>query len=231
MDRKSWIVTLASATALLSAVGYFAFRKYRAWKRTPIAVLDVDAVVTRSLPGRAAAQYLRTAKNILQRNIDEVRKLYSERENTPEAIKAINQAEAFAQQQTLIYQRKLDEEIEKIITSADLNRPGIQLLGHLEYFATMLQHMQQQNKGYAVIDGFPIPQQHVRVIALDFQPWEIVMASDGYPWLRHTLEETEALLLSQKTTDPLNIHHFKATKAFLPQNRSFDDRTYIRFKV
>ena len=77
MDRKSWIVTLASATALLSAVGYFAFRKYRAWKRTPIAVLDVDAVVARSLPGRAAAQYLRTAKNILERNIDEVRKQLS----------------------------------------------------------------------------------------------------------------------------------------------------------
>ncbi|MBS7328043.1 MAG: hypothetical protein KIG68_04730 [Oxalobacter sp.] len=118
MDRKSWIVTLASATALLSAVGYFAFRKYRAWKRTPIAVLDVDAVVARSLPGRAAAQYLRTAKNILERNIDEVRKQYSERENTPEAVKAIKQAEAFAQQQTLIYQRKLDEEIQKTIEQA-----------------------------------------------------------------------------------------------------------------
>ena len=118
MDRKSWIVTLASATALLSAVGYFAFRKYRSWKRTPIAVLDVDAVVARSLPGRAAAQYLRTAKNILERNIDEVRKQYSERESTPEAVKAIKQAEAFAQQQTLIYQRKLDEEIQKIIEQA-----------------------------------------------------------------------------------------------------------------
>ena len=117
MDRKSWIATFASAAVFLSA-GYFVFRKYRNWKRPPVAVLDVEAVVARSLPGRAAAQYLRTAKNILQRNIEEVRKQHEDREDTPEAIKAINQAEAFAQQQTLIYQRKLDEEIQKTIEQA-----------------------------------------------------------------------------------------------------------------
>ncbi len=118
MDRKNWMVALASAAVFLSAAGYFAVRKYRAWKKAPIAVLDVDTVIARSLPGRAAAQYLKTAQNILQRNIDEVRKQYSEKENTPEAIKAIKQAEAFAQQQTVIYQRKLDEEIRKVIEQA-----------------------------------------------------------------------------------------------------------------
>ncbi len=47
----------------------------------------------------------------------------------------------------------------------------------------MLREMQQQNKTYAVIDGFPIPETRVPVIALDFRPWEIVFASDGYPFL------------------------------------------------
>ena len=57
------------------------------------------------------------------------------------------------------------------------------------------------------------------------------MASDGYPKLANTLEETETLLDYQRKTDPLNIGTFKATKAFVEGNNSFDDRSYIRFQV
>lgn len=95
----------------------------------------------------------------------------------------------------------------------------------------MLVTMQEQNRSYAVIDGFRIPEHHVPVIALGFQPHEIVLASDGYPFLRPTLEESEQLLMQQKQDDPLNIGTFQATKAFIPGNNSFDDRTYIRFQV
>ena len=96
---------------------------------------------------------------------------------------------------------------------------------------TMIEVMKNQNITYAVIDGFPIPQQFVPVITLDFQPWEIVLASDGYPFLAPTLAETEALLDAQRQNDPLNIGQFKATKAFVEGNNSFDDRSYIRFTV
>ena len=96
---------------------------------------------------------------------------------------------------------------------------------------TMLEVMKNQNITYAVIDGFPIPQQLVPIITLDFQPWEIVLASDGYPFLAPTLAETEALLDAQRQNDPLNIGQFKATKAFVEGNNSFDDRSYIRFMV
>ncbi len=96
---------------------------------------------------------------------------------------------------------------------------------------TMLEVMQNQNVTYAVVDGFPIPETKVRVIPLDFQPWEIVLASDGYPQLAPTLEESEALLAQQRHDDPLNIGSFKATKAFVEGNNSFDDRSYIRFTV
>lgn len=95
----------------------------------------------------------------------------------------------------------------------------------------MLETMKQQNVSYSVIDGFPIPEQHVRIITLDFQPWEIVLASDGYPFLCPTLAESEAKLSEQKRSDPLNISTFNATKAFAEGYNSFDDRTYIRFKV
>ena len=91
---------------------------------------------------------------------------------------------------------------------------------------TMIEVMKNQNITYAVIDGFPIPQQFVPVITLDFQPWEIVLASDGYPFLAPTLAETEALLEAQRQNDPLNIGKFKATKAFVEGNNSFDDRSY-----
>ena len=96
---------------------------------------------------------------------------------------------------------------------------------------TMLEVMKNQNKTYAVIDGFPIPETKVSIILLDFQPWEIVLASDGYPKLGKTLEETEAMLDKQRKNDPLNIGEFKATKAFIEGNNSFDDRSYIRFTV
>lgn len=96
----------------------------------------------------------------------------------------------------------------------------------------MLESMQQQNITYSVIDGFPIPLQHVRIITLDFQPWEIVLASDGYPFLYPNLKDSEEALKHQHNDDPLNIGpHFQATKAFHPDNNSFDDRAYIRFSV
>ena len=95
----------------------------------------------------------------------------------------------------------------------------------------MLETMKQQNISYSVIDGFHIPRQHVRIITLDFQPWEIVLASDGYPFLLPTLAESEQRLQQQRCEDPLNIGTFQATKAFHPDFNSFDDRTYIRFKV
>ena len=96
----------------------------------------------------------------------------------------------------------------------------------------MIETMRQQNITYSVVDGFPIPRQHVRTITLDFRPYEIVLASDGYPFLHPTLEESEAALQHQRQSDPLNVGpNFQATKAFHPDNNSFDDRTYIRFKV
>ena len=96
----------------------------------------------------------------------------------------------------------------------------------------MLETMQHQNNGYTVVDGFPVDEKHVRIIPLDFQPWHIVLASDGYPFLCPTLAESEARLAEQAHNDPLNIGPaFMATKAFIPGNNSFDDRAYIRFSV
>ncbi|MDD6817789.1 MAG: PP2C family serine/threonine-protein phosphatase [Prevotellaceae bacterium] len=95
----------------------------------------------------------------------------------------------------------------------------------------LIESMQGQNKTYSVVDGFPIPMAHTRVITLDFRPWTIVLASDGYPFLCPTLEESEQALCKQLADDPLCINSYKATKGLLTGNVSFDDRTYIRFSI
>ena len=101
-----------------------------------------------------------------------------------------------------------------------------------------------QNKCYAVIDGFPIYREGVRVVSLEEESstissfsecntssQEIVLASDGYPFLKPTLAESEAALAHLIANDPQCIHDFIATKGLVAGNKSFDDRTYIRFII
>ena len=96
----------------------------------------------------------------------------------------------------------------------------------------MIETMRQQNITYSVVDGFPIARNHIRILPLDFQPWEVVLASDGYPFLCPTLKESESRLRQQREDDPLNIGPaFQATKGSHPDFNSFDDRSYIRFHV
>ena len=85
-----------------------------------------------------------------------------------------------------------------------------------------------QNKSYTVIDGFPIYRKGVRVVSLP-SATEVVLASDGYPFLKPTLAESEEALAKQIANDPQNINTFIATKGIVEGNKSFDDRTYIRF--
>ena len=88
-----------------------------------------------------------------------------------------------------------------------------------------------QNKTYAVIDGFPIYREGVRVVSLEEAFQEIILASDGYPFLKPTLAESEAALEHLIAHDPQCIHDFIATKGLVAGNKSFDDRTYVRFIV
>lgn len=114
-----------------------------------------------------------------------------------------------------------------------------------------------QNQTYTVIDGFPIYREGVKVVSVsdsssvqdsvpasDSVPCsdsasasdtipssssEIVLASDVYPFLKPTLAVSEAALAEQIANDPQNIRSFIATKGIVEGNKSFDDRTYIRF--
>lgn len=106
--------------------------------------------------------------------------------------------------------------------------------------------LEGQNKTYTVIDGFPIYQKGMKVVSLnapqknvetdvaDSLPLptkEIVLASDGYPFLKPTLTESEEALAHLLAYDPQCTHEFIATKGIVVGNKNFDDRTYIRFQI
>lgn len=93
----------------------------------------------------------------------------------------------------------------------------------------LVKTMEDENKTYAVIDGFPIYAGGIRTIPIDGADHNIVLASDGYPFLCQTLEKSETKLEKQLRHDPFNIDTFKATKGLMKGNVSFDDRAYIRF--
>lgn len=84
-----------------------------------------------------------------------------------------------------------------------------------------------QNRDFAVIDGFSIPLRHIRIIP---GGREMVLASDGYPYLYGTLDESERRLARLMADDPLCIDLYQATKGRMYGYNSFDDRSYIRFE-
>lgn len=84
---------------------------------------------------------------------------------------------------------------------------------------------------FAVLDGSRVPDWGIEVFGVSSEAHEIVLASDGYPEIYSTLNETESALARILKTDPHLIGEFSQTKALRPGDRSFDDRTYVRFTV
>ena len=80
-----------------------------------------------------------------------------------------------------------------------------------------------------VLDGFFEDMSSIKIIDVPDNAQEIVLASDGYPELLPTLEESERALKEILAEDPLFILRHKSTKGLQKGNNSFDDRAYIRF--
>lgn len=103
--------------------------------------------------------------------------------------------------------------------------------GRMHIVPYLIAACSQQNTGYAVIDGFDIPMDKVRIIDIKQQNAEIILASDGYPFIKSTLKDTEEALQQLIAADPLLIDRYKATKGVMNGYSSFDDRSYIRFCI
>jgi len=93
---------------------------------------------------------------------------------------------------------------------------------------SFLQNNQNSEYGYAIIDGFDIDNKNITIIKVT-ESNEIILASDGYPVLQRTLEQSEKKLKSILSEDPLLCKKYKSTKGVMRGHISFDDRSYIRF--
>lgn len=82
--------------------------------------------------------------------------------------------------------------------------------------------------GYPVLNGSPINPGMIKRTAVQ-KGTTVILASDGYPELFDTLQETEEHLQKTIQEDPLCFQLQSLTKAVYPGQCSYDDRSYIRF--
>lgn len=84
---------------------------------------------------------------------------------------------------------------------------------------------------FGAIDGSPVPDDLIEVVAVPIESSTVILASDGYPRLLPTLAESEAYLKGAIDRDPLCIRELQGTKAIVMGADSYDDRTYLRLGV
>lgn len=81
---------------------------------------------------------------------------------------------------------------------------------------------------YGVIDGFPVPEPAIKTIRIENGTEYLILATDGYPFLEPTLEQSERRLEEVLTSDPLCMREYKATKGLKKGTISYDDRAYLK---
>ena len=84
--------------------------------------------------------------------------------------------------------------------------------------------------GYPVLDGGAIRREDLVTYRVP-APCEVVLASDGYPHLLPTLEESEEDRAAVVAADPLMMRIAPETKGVYPGQVSYDDRAYVRISV
>ncbi|MFF9025163.1 hypothetical protein [Streptomyces eurythermus] len=84
---------------------------------------------------------------------------------------------------------------------------------------------------YGAINGNPVPESLVETYPIPEGARTVILASDGYPLVLPTLDETEKQLHDLLREDPLCIGPLKGTKGVRPGAESYDDRSYLRLAV
>ncbi|MCR5797914.1 MAG: hypothetical protein K6G63_08395 [Eubacterium sp.] len=87
-----------------------------------------------------------------------------------------------------------------------------------------------QDFGYPVLNGMRICEDMIKEYSVA-EGEIIVLASDGYPFLKDSLEQSEAELARLLEDDPLCYKIYKSTKGLTEGAESFDDRTYVKISV
>lgn len=82
--------------------------------------------------------------------------------------------------------------------------------------------------GFGAIDGGMTPDALIRAIPVP-DGAEIILASDGYPVVEATLEDSERHLAEILKADPLLIGDHPQPRCVVPGGISYDDRSWLRF--
>ncbi len=101
--------------------------------------------------------------------------------------------------------------------------------GLLKY-QPVLENNFESPHGYIVLNGRTLCDEQIQEVDVEEND-EIIFASDGYPFLKETLEESEEELKRVLKEDPLCYKIYKSTKGLKKGNVSYDDRCYIRFII
>ena len=119
-----------------------------------------------------------------------------------------------------------------VMTQAEIlaNDPGRRII---QPFITRQTRYQNRagELGFGVFDGQRIPDEFIETWAIGQDIKTVILASDGYPELYATLEETEAALQRMLQSDPLCINELRGTKGIRPGCTAHDDRTYVSFDL
>ena len=125
-------------------------------------------------------------------------------------------------------------QIERDHRGCDIDEVALSLYGREQILPYLKSYTSLANRdvpfGYDVIDGGNINPEHVKVYTVQRND-SVIMASDGYPRLFDTFEETEKFLKDALEADPTCIDQLRGTKGIAPGNVSFDDRTFVSFCV
>lgn len=84
--------------------------------------------------------------------------------------------------------------------------------------------------GYTVLNGTPFDSKRIEIHPVS-EGDTVILASDGYPYLYGSLEMCEKELERTIKENPLCDNGYVSTKGIAPGNKSFDDRTFIKFIV
>jgi hypothetical protein len=117
------------------------------------------------------------------------------------------------------------------IGSAEIDaawEPLMPLLSRQHYFANL---NSDSKYAYGVINGTLIPQRLIETFSVNKEGDEVILASDGYPKILPTLEDTEYFLNQVNKNDPLRIGDYPHLRMKKPSWKNVDDRAYIRFRV
>ena len=96
---------------------------------------------------------------------------------------------------------------------------------------SLLQNHPTNPYSYPVIDGFDIRSDLIKIESVPESSTSVVLASDGYPELMATLEQSETRLKELLDEDPLCFRNYRSTKGVRAGNVSFDDRAYVRLRI